>query len=143
MNSKFSGAREYSFILKLKLLVLSTHTLKDKIIKRALIKLICSFRIKIYRLRYLQSFLSSQLLYRTGYFWLGLSDKAKPGTYAWASGDSVSFTYWHNTHTGTFVGFFLLTHISLASFLWDIGKQHSPRCNAAERGIPSGAILFA
>ena len=37
----------------------------------------------------------------------------------------------------------LLTHLSLVSFLWDIGKQHSPRCDAAERGVPSGAILFA
>ena len=36
-----------------------------------------------------------------------------------------------------------LTHLSLASLLWDIGKQHSPRCDAAERGVPSGAILFA
>ena len=36
-----------------------------------------------------------------------------------------------------------LTHLSLASFLWDIGKQNSPRCDAAERGVPSGAILFA
>ena len=25
----------------------------------------------------------------------------------------------------------------------DIGKQNSPRCDAAERGVPSGAILFA
>ena len=36
-----------------------------------------------------------------------------------------------------------LTNISLASFLWDKGKQNSPRCDAAKRGIPSGAILFA
>ena len=36
-----------------------------------------------------------------------------------------------------------LTHLSLASLLWDVGKQHSPRCDAAERGVPSGAILFA
>ena len=36
-----------------------------------------------------------------------------------------------------------LTHLSLTSLLWDIGKQHSPRCDAAERGVPSGAILFA
>ena len=36
-----------------------------------------------------------------------------------------------------------LTLLSLVSFLWDIGKQYSPRCDAAERGIPSGAILFA
>ena len=36
-----------------------------------------------------------------------------------------------------------LTHISLASLLWDIGKQYSPRCDAAERGVPSGAILCA
>ena len=37
----------------------------------------------------------------------------------------------------------VLTHLSLASLLWDIGKQHSPGCDAAERGVPSGAILFA
>ena len=36
-----------------------------------------------------------------------------------------------------------LTHLRLASLLWDIGKQNSPRCDAAERGVPSGAILFA
>ena len=36
-----------------------------------------------------------------------------------------------------------LTHLSLASLLWDIGKQNSPRCDAAECGVPSGAILFA
>ena len=36
-----------------------------------------------------------------------------------------------------------LTHLSLASLLWDLGKQNSPRCDAAERGVPSGAILFA
>ena len=39
--------------------------------------------------------------------------------------------------------FLTLTHLSLASLLWDIGKQNSPRCDAAERGVPSGAILFA
>ena len=36
-----------------------------------------------------------------------------------------------------------LTHLSLASLLWHIGKQNSPRWDAAERGIPSEAILFA
>ena len=36
-----------------------------------------------------------------------------------------------------------LTHLSLASLLWDIGKQNSPRSDAAERGVPSGAVLFA
>ena len=35
-----------------------------------------------------------------------------------------------------------LTHLSMASLLWDICKQYSPRCDAAER-VPSGAILFA
>ena len=35
-----------------------------------------------------------------------------------------------------------LTHLSLASLLWDRGKQNSPGCDAAERGVPSGAILF-
>ena len=28
-------------------------------------------------------------------------------------------------------------------FLWDIGKQYNPRCDVAERGVPSGVILFA
>ena len=32
-----------------------------------------------------------------------------------------------------------LTHLSLASLLWDIGKQNSPKCDAAKRGVPSGA----
>ena len=36
-----------------------------------------------------------------------------------------------------------LTHTSLTSFLWDIGKQYSPRRDAAFCGVPSGAILFA
>ena len=36
-----------------------------------------------------------------------------------------------------------LTHLILASFIWNIGKQYSPRCDAAKRGVPSGAILFA
>ena len=35
------------------------------------------------------------------------------------------------------------SYIKPGGHLWDIGKQHSPRCDAAERGVPSGAILFA
>ena len=37
----------------------------------------------------------------------------------------------------------VLTHLSLLSFMWDIGKKDSPRCDAAEHGVSSGAILFA
>ena len=36
-----------------------------------------------------------------------------------------------------------LTHINMASFLGDTGKQFSPRCDAAERGVPPEPILFA
>ena len=36
----------------------------------------------------------------------------------------------------------ILTHISQASFLWDIVKQNSPRCDATKRGILF-AILFS
>ena len=36
-----------------------------------------------------------------------------------------------------------LTPVGLASLLWDIGKQCSPRCDAAFCSVPSGAILFA
>ena len=38
---------------------------------------------------------------------------------------------------------FAFTHLSLTSLLWDIGKLNSPIYDAAERGVPSGAILFA
>ena len=34
-------------------------------------------------------------------------------------------------------------HISLPSFLWDMGKQNSPRCDAVKPGVLSGAVLFA
>ena len=37
----------------------------------------------------------------------------------------------------------ILSHISLSSFIWDISKQKNPRCDAAKRGVPSGAIQFA
>ena len=36
-----------------------------------------------------------------------------------------------------------LETLSMASLLWDIDKQYSPRCDAAERGVPFGAIVFA
>ena len=62
--------------------------------------------------------------------------------------------YWYMQQTqvsvyrtiGPQVSFFkvnFLTHLSLASVLWDIGKQNSPRCDAKECGVTSGAILFA
>ena len=38
---------------------------------------------------------------------------------------------------------YVLTHISLASFLWEIGKQCRSRSDAAERGVSSGSPLFA
>ena len=67
----------------------------------------CTYRVVeisghgwIYTCRYIQAFLSSQLLYRTGYYWLGMTDIDNPGTYLWVSGDSIKFTYWYNTHTG-------------------------------------------
>ena len=37
----------------------------------------------------------------------------------------------------------LINQYKPASFLWDIGKQNSPRCDAAKHGVPSGTILFA
>ena len=42
-----------------------------------------------------------------------------------------------------FTAYELKSHISLVSILWDIGKQYSPRCDAAECGVPFEAILFA
>ena len=37
----------------------------------------------------------------------------------------------------------LENHISLTSFFRDKGKQYSPRCDATERSVLSGVILFA
>ena len=36
----------------------------------------------------------------------------------------------------------MFAHLCLASFLLNIGKQYSDRWDAAERGVPSRAILF-
>ena len=36
-----------------------------------------------------------------------------------------------------------LSHITIGSFLWDIGKQCRPRSDLAECGVWSGASLFA
>ena len=35
----------------------------------------------------------------------------------------------------SFIHFIALTHISLASHFWDIGKQCRPRSDATERGV--------
>ena len=34
-------------------------------------------------------------------------------------------------------------HVSPVSYLWDTGKQYSPRCDASECSVPSEAFLFA
>ena len=64
-----------------------------------------------------------------------------------SGGTSEGQVHYENSVRGyTFHGHVFLmslTHISLASFLWDIGKQYSPRCDASQCGVTSGAILFA
>ena len=42
-----------------------------------------------------------------------------------------------------FVVICALTHISLASFLWDISKKCKTRSDAAKCGVRSGSPLFA
>ena len=96
------------------------RNLKKKLLPAFTKLLISSTALLIYFRRYTQSFLSSQLLWRTGYYWLGLSDSAKPETYAWASGDSVLFTYWHNTHTGEIQLEILLSKKSSLIFFYSI-----------------------
>ena len=53
---------------------------------------------------------------------------------------------WHtHTHADTlFVCIWhILTHISIASYWWELGKQRRPRSDATERGIWSGSQRFA
>ena len=45
--------------------------------------------------------------------------------------------------TDSLITWLILTHISLASHFWDIGKQCRPRSDAAERSVWSGSTLFA
>ena len=51
--------------------------------------------------------------------------------------------HFHTNSHFTVLKHFPLTHISLASHFWDIGKQCRPRSDATERGIWSGSSLFA
>ena len=47
---------------------------------------------------------------------------------------------------GAFIYFDFARHVVArisTLYLWDIGKQNSPRFDAAERGVPSGVILVA
>ena len=48
------------------------------------------------------------------------------------------FLFWMNTklYIYEFVEILdVLTHVSLALFLWDIGNQRNPRSDATERGV--------
>ena len=41
--------------------------------------------------------------------------------------------HWHQVYNDNYVyNAQIISFISLASFLWDIGKQYSPRCDAAD-----------
>ena len=50
--------------------------------------------------------------------------------------------HFHTNSHFTVLKHFPLTHISLASHFWDIGKQCRPRSDTTERGIWSGSSLF-
>jgi hypothetical protein len=51
--------------------------------------------------RYVQAFLSSQLVGKTGSYWIGLSQDMSSGAIeSWANGFPVLFTHWAKSHTG-------------------------------------------
>ncbi|XP_050405448.2 macrophage mannose receptor 1 [Patella vulgata] len=50
--------------------------------------------------RFIQAFLSAELINRDGVYWIGLSDRSNPGTYQWTSQDSLLYTSWESAHTG-------------------------------------------
>jgi hypothetical protein len=51
--------------------------------------------------RYVQAFLSSQLVGKTGSCWSGLSQDMSSGAIeSWANGFPVLFTHWAKSHTG-------------------------------------------
>ena len=66
------------------------------------------------------------------------------GWATWASARSVrSWLGPYRAHSCRISHMVILTHISLASYFWDIGKQYRPRWDAAELGVSSGSTLFA
>ena len=50
---------------------------------------------------------------------------------------------WKITQHASSVTVAILIRLSLASFLWDIGKQCRTRSDIAECGVWSGSLLFA
>lgn len=59
------------------------------------------FKLKGSNYRYVQAFVSSQLVGRKGNFWIGLTQSYDTGiTEQWTSGQEVRFTYWADEHTG-------------------------------------------
>lgn len=52
--------------------------------------------------RYEQAYLTSLVGLRPeNYFWIGLSDMEKQGTFKWTSGEAVLFTHWNSAMPGT------------------------------------------
>lgn len=65
------------------------------------IRLAKIFKLKGSNYRYVQAFVSSQLVGRKGNFWIGLTQSYDTGiTEQWTSGQEVRFTYWADEHTG-------------------------------------------
>ncbi|XP_070582570.1 macrophage mannose receptor 1-like [Erythrolamprus reginae] len=70
--------------------------------------------------RFEQAFLTSQIGHHPEkYFWIGLSDVAKPGTFNWTNGDPIQFTHWNVKMPGPNPGCVAM-RTGDAAGLWDV-----------------------
>uniref|UniRef100_A0ABM5GNF2 Macrophage mannose receptor 1-like n=1 Tax=Pogona vitticeps TaxID=103695 RepID=A0ABM5GNF2_9SAUR len=72
--------------------------------------------------RYEQAYLTSLVGLRSEkYFWIGLSDVAKPGTFNWTNGEKVMFTHWNTDMPGQHSGCVAM-RTGTAAGLWDVAN---------------------
>uniref|UniRef100_A0ABM5GNH2 Macrophage mannose receptor 1-like isoform X2 n=1 Tax=Pogona vitticeps TaxID=103695 RepID=A0ABM5GNH2_9SAUR len=70
--------------------------------------------------RYEQAYLTSLVGLRSEkYFWIGLSDVTKPGTFNWTNGEKVLFTHWNTEMPGQHSGCVAM-RTGIAAGLWDV-----------------------
>uniref|UniRef100_G1KWP1 Mannose receptor C-type 1 n=1 Tax=Anolis carolinensis TaxID=28377 RepID=G1KWP1_ANOCA len=70
--------------------------------------------------RYEQAYLTSLVGLRSErYFWIGLSDIERPGTFNWTNGDKMSFTHWNSEMPGQSPGCVAM-RTGMAAGLWDV-----------------------
>ncbi|KAL4229236.1 hypothetical protein ACF0H5_012275 [Mactra antiquata] len=87
--------------------------------------------------RFLQAFLSSTMVWRRGYFWIGLSDINNPGSLNWTTGEPIRYTNWYSSHTGNELSTCVAMRTTAPPGLWENRNCSTPSysiCQFARTG---------